>query len=171
MFCPYSVRQARRNDIPSIVALWQQMMAVHQALDGRFRLVADADVEFARHARRMMQAAGSRIFVAEMGAHVIGYVLAEMQQRPPIYPAGRYGFISDLCVAEPFRRRGIGRALAQRAIGWLQSEGATAVELLASDRNQTAREFWAAMGFEPYLVMLRRESDAHSPARIGFRIV
>lgn len=171
MFSPYSIRQARREDIPSVVALWREMMAAHQALDERFRLVVDADVEFARHARRMMHGSVSRIFVAVAGSQVVGYVLSEMQQRPPVYPVGRYGFISDLCVAERYRRRGIGAALAERAVGWLKSEGATAVELLAADRNQVARCFWEAMGFKPYLVMLRKEVGPSEPPRIGFRVV
>lgn len=170
MFCPYSIREARREDLTSVVALWREMMAVHVALDDRFRFVADADVEFARHARRMMRGPVSRILVAVVGGQVVGYVLVELQQRPPIYPVGRYGFISDICVSGRHRRRGIGAALVQRAIGWLRSEGVNTVELLAADRNETARSFWAAMGFEPYLVMLRKGIGELDPPRIGFRV-
>jgi len=186
VFCPYSIREARREDLTSVVALWREMMAVHVALDDRFRFVADADAEFARHARRMMRGPVSRILVAVarrmmrgpvsrilvavIGGQVVGYVLVELQQRPPIYPVGRYGFISDICVSGRHRRRGIGAALVQRAIGWLRSEGVNTVELLAADRNETARSFWAAMGFEPYLVMLRKGIGGLDPPRIGFRV-
>jgi GNAT superfamily N-acetyltransferase len=90
---------------------------------------------------------------------VVGYVIAEMQARLPIYPAGRYGFISDICVTERYRRRGIGRALAERAVRWCSGEGATSVELFAAERNPVSGAFWSAMGFGPYLRMLRMDVD------------
>lgn len=170
MSVAYAIREAARGDLPAIVALWREMMDTHASLDARFRFVADAEAEFAKHARRMMRSACSRIFVCDLGGAVVGYVLAETQVRPPIYPAGRYGFISDLCVAARVRRRGIGRELAERAISWLRSEGVNAVELFAAERNEVAVAFWSALGFEPYLRMMRMDCPEPRRARIGFRV-
>lgn len=164
----FVIRETRRGDLSAIVSLWREMMDVHAGLDERFRFVADAEAEFARHARRMQKSACSRIFVADLGGAVIGYVLAETQIRPPIYPAGRYGFISDLCVAERYRRRGAGRALVERALAWLRSEEVNAVELLAAERNPDAIAFWESLGFKPYLRLLRLDWPDEARTRIRF---
>jgi GNAT superfamily N-acetyltransferase len=169
MSCPFIIRDARREDTDTIVALWREMMDEHADLDSRFRFSPDAEVEFARHVRRSMRSSGAHLFVGVYGGSVIGYVFGEMQSRPPIYPTGRYGFISDLCVTKRFRRNGLGRALTERMLRWFSAEGATAVELFAADRNEVARAFWASMGFEPFLQMLRIELDRAGPGRIGFR--
>lgn len=167
-FC--TIREARRGDLNAVVSLWRAMMDIHASLDARFHFVADAEAEFAKHARRMMRSGCSRIFVCDAGGAVVGYVLVETQVRPPIYPAGRYGFISDLCVSARYRRRGIGRALAERAVAWLRSQGVNAVELFAAERNEDALAFWSALGFEPYLRMLRMDWPAEHEQRVGFRI-
>jgi len=90
-----------------------------------------------------------------MNKQVVGYVLAYEAARPPVYPAGRYGFISDLFVLEPYRGQGIGRALVRRALLWLRTIGVTSVELLASEHNEHAQRFWEAVGFRRFLRMYR----------------
>jgi len=157
MSLPFAIREYRRGDLDPVVALWREMMEEHAARDPRFRFVPDADAEFARHARQVARSAEARVFVADVGGSVVGYVLAELQNRLPIYPVGRFGFISDLSVTTRFRRKGIGRGLADRAIMWCRAQGATSVELYAAECNPEASEFWNAVGFAPYLRMLRME--------------
>jgi len=157
--CPAVIRPARRSDVDGIALLWQEMMALHFDLDSRFRFVADAPTAYARHIRRSMSSRRAHVAVAEASGRIVGYVLAELHERPPIYPVGIYSFISDLCVEPSQRQRGIGRALFRAAWRWALSCGVTAVELYAAERNPTAFAFWQAMGFSPYLRLMRREAE------------
>lgn len=163
--CPVAVRDAHKRDVDAVVRLWEEMMTMHFELDARFRFVADAPVAFARHLRQTMGSRRARVFVAEAGGAVVGYVLAELHERPPIYPVGVYGFISDLCVTESRRRFGIGRALFERAWQWLISCDVTAVELHAADCNDAGLRFWKAMGFTPYLRLMRQDRPPARPLR------
>lgn len=153
----YYVRPAQRRDVEAIVDLWAEMMHLHGGLDDRFRFAADAPRAMDQHVRRCLRSRQARVFVADAGGALVGYVLAELHVRLPIYPVGRYGFVSDLIVHEPYRRRGIGKLLAERAIAWLRSEGVTSAELYAAEANPDAVAFWRAMGFRSYLKMMRKE--------------
>jgi len=163
---PAAIREARRGDVDIVVGMWVAMMAYHYALDHRFHFAADAPASYASHVRMLMKNRLARVYVAESDGTVAGFITAEVARRPPVYPVGQYGFIADMFVDPAYRRRGIGRALFEQTAKWLRSCGVTSIELLAAERNAEGAAFWRAMGFEPYLQMLRydvsREPN-HSP--------
>ena len=78
-------------------------------------------------------------FVAEVGGELAGVILAGHD--------GRRGFIHHMAVAEAYRRRGVGAALAERALEALRAEGIHKVALLAFKRNEAGNAFWERMGF------------------------
>jgi ribosomal protein S18 acetylase RimI-like enzyme len=58
------------------------------------------------------------------------------------------GFIKDVCVAEPFRRRGLGEALVREALCLFLARGADAVELKVEAANPTrAWALYERLGF------------------------
>lgn len=153
------IREAARRDVAAITALWKEMMDFHGAQDPRFRFSPDATREFERHLVATLKSRGARVFVAEGEGEVIGYILGEIHVRKPIYPVGKYGFISDICVTARWRRRGIGRALVERLIAWFLRNDVTAIELFVAEANPVSMAFWEAMGFSDYLRMLRLDLD------------
>lgn len=152
---PFTIREARRQDVGAIVALWKEMMAFHEAYDARFRFAADAPKDFQNHLTATLRSRAACVLVAQATDRVIGYIMGEIQTRKPIYPAGKYAFISDICVTEEYRRSGVGRALVQSLMEWFQQQGVTAVELFVAEANPVSLAFWQAMGFKDYLRMLR----------------
>jgi GNAT superfamily N-acetyltransferase len=86
------------------------------------------------------------LFVAGARGTVVG--LAAVEPTGPTEPTGP----SDLKVlyVDPLvQRRGIGRALAQVAIDHARSTGAEALQLWCAERNDAARAFYEATGWEP----------------------
>lgn len=152
---PFTIREARRQDVGAIVALWKEMMAFHEAYDARFRFAADAPKDFQNHLTAILRSRSARVLVAQAGDRVIGYIMGEIQPRKPIYPAGKYAFISDICVTQEHRRSGVGRALVQNLMEWFRQQGVTAIELFVAEANPISLAFWQAMGFKDYLRMLR----------------
>lgn len=156
------VRPARQRDVDDIVSMWRCMMAFHHELDTRFQFEPDAPTQFRKLVRGALRDRSACLYVAELEGSLVGYVMAHLAPRPPVYPVGRYGFISDLYVLERWRRMGIGGALLRHAVAWLSARAVTAVELLAAERNLDAHAFWEAMGFRQFLVLYRMDLEQTS---------
>lgn len=151
------LREATRRDIPAVAALWHEMMEFHQRVDPRFHFRRDIQKELERHLWQTIRSRDAALFVAEDGDSLVGYIAGEIHHRRPIYPAGTYGFISDLCVTAARRREGIGSRLVAVLLDWFRSRGITTVELLVAVANPVSTGFWRAMGFGEYLQLLRKE--------------
>ncbi|MEM9300874.1 MAG: GNAT family N-acetyltransferase [Pseudomonadota bacterium] len=99
-----------------------------------------------------------RVGVVEDAERVIAYVAVGFGFSLEF--GGRDGFVDELYVAPEARRSGIGRALLTWAIA--EAEGAWslgALHLEVDRRDQRARDFYAALGFETrtrYMLMSRR---------------
>lgn len=72
---------------------------------------------------------------------LVGYLICTMRW-------GGVGHILSVAVDPGYRRRGVGRALIQKALERLRKEGATAVRLEARKSNLGARAFYTALGFK-----------------------
>lgn len=155
----FTVREASRRDVPAISTLWKEMMDYHGARDPRFTFAPNAPREFEHHLISTMRSQGARVYVAEAEEQIIGYIIGEVHGRKPIYPVGVYGFVSDISVREDWRREGVGRALFETLLAWFHKNRATCVELFVAEENPVSTAFWQAMGFGPYLRLLRREIE------------
>lgn len=151
----FTVREAKRHDVNTIVLLWKEMMDFHGQYDSRFTFAYNAPREFEKHLLSVMRSRDARVFVADNGGAAVGYISVEVHNRKPIYPIGRYGFVSDISVTESWRRCGVGRALAETGAAWLRQEGVTVIELFAAENNPTSMAFWKSIGFTDYLRLLR----------------
>lgn len=152
----FRIRDARGRDREAIGALWQELMAHHQALDRRFTIAPEGEKKYMRHAVDMMRSSNARVLVAENieTEEIVAYIMGELQARPPIALPGTYGFISDICVLEAWRGLGVGRALYEEMRQWFVARKAIAIELYTSETNPAALAFWAEMGLKPFLKLL-----------------
>jgi streptothricin acetyltransferase len=60
----------------------------------------------------------------------------------------RFGYVEDIVVDRPFRRRGVGGALIGRAKQWAQRTGLPGMMLETQDNNVAACRLYARCGFE-----------------------
>ncbi len=85
--------------------------------------------------------------LAEVEGEAVGFALFF-----PTYSTWRGAaciHLEDLFVAEPWRRRGIGRALLRRLAALAAARGAARLEFAVLDWNATARAFYRALGALP----------------------
>ena len=61
---------------------------------------------------------------------------------------GRRGCMYHVCVHEKYRMRGIGKAMAARAMEALRREGINKVSLIAFKKNEVGNSFWKGVGWE-----------------------
>jgi len=66
------------------------------------------------------------------------------------------GLIDQLAVAERFRRQGVGRALMDQAERYAIERGCNELRLGVITSNSAARDFYAAIDFEPVLERWRK---------------
>ena len=152
----FRVREARVAERFEIAVMWRELMALHQTLDSRFVVAADGEQKYARHAQESIRSRDGRVLVAEALAtgELVGYLLGELQTRPPKAMPGVYGFISDLYVREAWRHKGVGGALFEDMRLWCKQRKATAIELYAAENNPDALAFWQTMGLMPFLKLV-----------------
>ena len=89
------------------------------------------------------------LFVAVDGARVVG-VVCVWGRCPPDGPDDvplDHAYISDLAILATHRRRGIGRALLDRAEVFARERGATTLRVGVRSRNAAARQLYASAGF------------------------
>ena len=90
--------------------------------------------------RKYLERNPATCFIAIEGSRVVGVILSGHD--------GRRGFIYHTAVAVAERGKGIGKALADRAIDALRVEGINKVALVVYENNDIGNGFWEALGFE-----------------------
>jgi ribosomal protein S18 acetylase RimI-like enzyme len=157
----FSIRDARNPDRAAIGALWRELMALHRAFDPRFTVSLDNAPEYLRSIQDKMRSRDARVLVAEAQATraVIAYMVGEIHVRPAMSIAGRFGFISDVCVASAWRHQGVGSALFEQMQRWFEARKVQAIELYVAEANPDADAFWHAMGFRPFLKLLHLDLE------------
>ena len=120
------IREARRADLDSIVAMETRMFSYNQLSR--------------RSLRRFIGARGADFLVAEAGAGPIGYALV-------CYRAGsRQARLYSLCAdTGASGRRGVGRELLKQAEMHARARGCTAMVLEVKDDNAPALRLYASM--------------------------
>ena len=83
-------------------------------------------------------------WVAEQGGEVVGELLCHLLRLPS--GAGRELLLYAIGVRSRHRRRGIGRALVEEMLRWMEDEDVPEVWVLAD--NPGAEAFYAGCGFE-----------------------
>jgi RimJ/RimL family protein N-acetyltransferase len=136
------IRPAEPGDAERLVALAE---AVGSEREGwllsteTWRTVGE-ERRYLRHVRRHPDAA---VFVAEEDGELIGRLSLA---RDP-HPASRHVADLGLMVAAAHRRKGVGRALLERAVAWARAAGIRKLELHVFPWNEPAIALYESFGF------------------------
>jgi ribosomal protein S18 acetylase RimI-like enzyme len=117
------------------------------------RLPATVTPREFEYALGFMRDADRLALIAEDDGTRVGCLLAEITESSvPALNAAKVGNVAASWVSPPFRRRGIGRALAGRAEAWFQEKGVRFAELSNGAASDTAGAAWTAQGYAPFRV-------------------
>ena len=123
-----TLRRVTRGDLAAICALEQRCFS--------------QDGFTPRQLRYLLYRARSASWVAEFGAHVVGYCILLTPQLPR--PARLY----SLAVLPECRGRGIAARLIDSALVFAVERGDTRVRLEVSEQNRSALRLYESLGFE-----------------------
>lgn len=136
------VREATPADAAALVALAE---AVGSEPEGW--LISDSTWRTVGEERRYLKAlrryAHAAVFVAETPEGIAGRLSVARDGHPASYHVADLG----LMVAAGYRRRGIGRALLERAVEWAREAGVRKLELHVFPHNEAAIALYEGFGF------------------------
>ncbi|HJZ49072.1 MAG TPA: GNAT family N-acetyltransferase [Roseiflexaceae bacterium] len=135
-----------RNATPADAAALAQMNATFNGVFDSAeliaeRLVACADIETP--------------IVAELDGQVGGFACVRVV--PCVLYAEPYAELTELYVEPAFRRRGVGRALIERAEQLARERGAAELIIMTGVGNAAAQALYRASGYDTYAVALNRK--------------
>lgn len=102
--------------------------------------------------KKRLQDKNSIFFVAEEKGKIIGFILGEIERRAIVYRHEKGGYVSDLFVLENYRRKGIGKHLANRLLSWLALKKIRRIRLHVDANNLNAIAFWRKSGFSKHKI-------------------
>lgn len=129
------VRRFVAADLDAVVALWNHVFGYPEPRNEP------------RHVIAAQLARDGLLLVAAEGERVVGTLMAGYD--------GHRGWLYRAAVAESVRRRGVGRALVQRAEAELLALGCSKINLQLHAHNEAGVHFWEALGYlvEPRISM------------------
>ena len=136
-------RQARRDDLPTIVAL-----LADDALGATRETVGSAvDVAYVRAFEAIERDDNNELIVLETGAGVVGCL--QLTYIPGLSRrAATRAQIESVRIASSARGLGLGRQLFDWAVQRARSRGCSIVQLTSDKRRQDAHRFYESLGFE-----------------------
>lgn len=140
----YVIRAAEPTDAPALVELGR---SVGQE-PGRW-LITTSDWRSPAEERRYLKALRryehAAVYVAESsGGEIVGRLSIARDQ----HPASAHVADIGLMVSAEHRRRGLGRALLEEAVGWARDHGVAKLELHVFPHNEAALALYEQFGFE-----------------------
>jgi len=125
-------------------------------VDPLFALRPDAGTEIDRLLAAILADPEAAIFVCERDDVLLGFCTVRIDRAPPIQVEVQRAEITDLMVLESERRRGVGRALVERALAWVKERGVERCEVRVASRNSEGQGFWRSVGFGDLMDVLHR---------------
>lgn len=129
------IRLAIREDIPAVLALWQESDAEPSHTDDPDSLL------------QLIEHDPAALIVAESEVRIVGSVIAAWD--------GWRGSIYRLAIAPDHRRTGLGRSLVRTAEDRLVNVGALRIQAVVVASDPRATGFWRASEWEEQVERLR----------------
>ena len=147
------VRQATPEDVPSLVALFQEL----DRLQADWRVFTPRPGFYDEIGERYQQALDNPdavvLVVEDDEGEVVGMAYGEART-PSRFSDERALEVSGLVVRAGYRGRGVGRELVGEAARFAEGRGIEWIELKTFAPNRGAMEFWEDLGFSPRVVQL-----------------
>jgi len=132
------ISEMKISDYDEVFSLWKNTegMGLHNDTDSK------------KGIRRYLKRNPGLSFVARENGKLVGTVLCGYD--------GRRGYIFHLAVIKGCRKKGVGKALIQKALSKLASIGMTICLIFVFAKNRNGRNFWKHLGWEqrPDIIMM-----------------
>jgi ribosomal protein S18 acetylase RimI-like enzyme len=155
------IRVATAADADAIGNMWRELVDYHQTLDHDLPEAAqDGARRYAELLIQRMDDPFTRAFVAEGNGRLVGFVLGMIVDLvPDIFAQEPCGFLADIYVDTPYRRRGVGRLLVRALVTWFKDRGVPYFDWHVASANTEGVAFWRALGGRDLMMRMRADVE------------
>jgi ribosomal protein S18 acetylase RimI-like enzyme len=142
---PSPVRSLREEDIDRVIELWNQV-------DDQWALTPMGERSVRRNLKATLSESRSFCLVADVDGTVVGFTTVGLIEHP-VSP-GIHAEIEEMKVDRAHRRKGIGSALANEALRWIENASVRMIQVHVENDNLAAIRLFESVGLEQDQVTL-----------------
>ena len=156
----FVVRRATADDLDTVVALRIALLREYPDHPIYGRLRPDAEQRARLVFGSQLESPHEVVFLAEERHQSVGLLRCVESAASPLLIPERYCYVSSAYVKPAYRRRGVLRALLDRATEWCRDRGLLEMRLHNVGTRENSVAAWDSMGFEVVeQVRVRRLAD------------
>ena len=159
------VRRATQTDLETIVALRLALLREYDDHPVYGRLRPDAEFRAHQVFAAQLESQHECMFIADVDGTAAGMLRCVESASSPLLIPDRYCYVSSVYVKPEMRRRGVLRALFDRAREWCRERSLTEMRLHNVGTRTSSAAAWDALGFE--VVEQVRLLKLDPPTRVG----
>lgn len=149
------ITEAKKKDINSIVKLGREMADFHRKFDGYYKPGEEMEDFLRKISSKSLGKRNIKILIVKNKNKILGYGIAHIE-KPKVYvKPKKIGYIAGLYIKMPYRRKGIGKEIFDKFLGWFKSRNIKNIELSVDSRNKIGRGAWKKYGFFEYQKRMR----------------
>lgn len=151
-----TIREAADGDFDRLMELKMLCKEDEFTRSSTLKPPGETREHYARYLRQHLAGSNSAVFVAPDDGRIVAMIQVKTIKSLPLHRFPQTGYISNLYVLDPFRGKGVGTQLVERAMRWLRERGVRLVSLELHVGNLAATELYRKLGFEEYTVKMSR---------------
>ncbi len=151
-----TIRKATGNDYERLKELKLLAKKEESKYSRLLKPLPDARRCYLNYLKADLAKRNRKIFIALEDDEIVGMVVVKILKALPVSKYDKKGYISNLYVREPFRNRGAGKKLVQKAMAWLRSKDIPNVFLEIHSKNLSAQDLYRKLGFKDYFVKMTK---------------
>lgn len=151
------IRKGRIKDAEKTLPIWNQFMEYHRRISAfDFEMVDNAREMWVGYFKKHVRSRIREAIVAERDGEIVGFLLGEIQKRPPIFVAPRQAYVGSIGVLERYKGQGIGSRMLDAFAEWARRKAMPYIMLNVVVENDAAKHFYEKHGFRPMMLSERK---------------
>jgi len=151
------IRNGRLKDRLKAVRVWHEFMDHHKRISAMdHEMVDTAGRMWMQYFEQYVRSPKRKALIAEQDGEVIGFLLGEIQKRPPIFKSSDQAFLDSICVVENRRNQGIGGLMLDSFSKWAREKGVPHIMLNVVVENTAAIRLYEKHGFKTMILSQRK---------------
>jgi ribosomal protein S18 acetylase RimI-like enzyme len=151
------IRNGRVKDSERTLPVLDEFMNYHKRITTQdLDMVGNAGELWRKYFERHVRSRTRKAIVAEQDGEIVGFLLGELQKRPPILTTPRQAYVDSIGVVASGRNQGIGGMMLDVFTEWARQNKMPYIMLNVAVENDPAIRFYKKRGFETMTLSQRK---------------